>query len=281
MDGKPEQISDQQRKSWNKFSAGWKKWDEWTMRFLKPTGDEIIRLLKITGTDQVLDVATGTGEPGQSIAKLVPKAKVTGCDISEGMLAVARENAGLKGISNYEAVWGDGCSLPFPENRFNAISCRMGFMFFPDLKMAIREMYRTLKPGGRLAISVWDAPIKNPWITTLTGTIGRHIESVPPLPETPGMFRCAAPGMITELLQWAGFRNISESEITGKAEFGSALSYWMNMTEVAAPIVATMSKADKATKVAIRKEVFEQLQKNTEDEKVKLDYASLIIYGEK
>jgi hypothetical protein len=72
-----------------------------------------------------------------------------------------------------------------------------------------------------------------------------------------------------------------ESEITGKAEFGSALSYWMNMTEVAAPIAAAMSKADKTVKTAIRKEVFEQLKKDTEDEKVKLNYASLIIYGEK
>ena len=53
------------------------------------------------------------------------------------------------------------------------------------------------------------------------------------------------------------------------------------MTEVGAPIVAAMSKADKATKATIRKEVFEQLEKNTEDENVKLDYASLIIYGEK
>jgi ubiquinone/menaquinone biosynthesis C-methylase UbiE len=281
MEGMLEQIRDQQKQSWNKFSAGWKKWDEWTMKFLKPTGDEIIRLLRIKEADQVLDLATGTGEPGLSIARLVPEAKVTGCDISEGMLAVARENADLKGISNYETVVGDSCSLPFPENCFNAISCRMGFMFFPDLKLAISEMYRTLKPGGRLAISVWSAPVKNPWITTLTGTISRYIESAPPPPGAPGMFRCAAPDMIAGLLRDAEFRNILESEITGKAEFGSALSYWMNMTEVAAPIAAAMSNADKALKTAIRKEVFEQLKKDTEDEKVKLDYASLIIYGEK
>ena len=276
-----EQISDQQKQSWDKFSSGWKKWDKWTMKFLKPMGDEIISQLKIKETDKVLDLATGTGEPGQTIAKQRPKAQVTGCDVSEGMLAVARENAGLKGISNYETVLGDGRSLPFPDNHFNAISCRMGLMFFPDLKLAIGEMYRVLKPGGRLATSVWAVPPKNPWITIITGTIGRHIKLAPPPPDTPGMFRCAEPGMVAGLLQEVGFRNISESEITGKAEFGSALSYWMNMTEVGAPIVAALSKADKATKATIRKEVFEQLEKNTEDENVKLDYASLIIYGEK
>ena len=276
-----EEISDQQKQSWDKFSSGWKKWDKWTMKFLKPMGDEIIRLLKIKETDKVLDLATGTGEPGQTIAKQLPNARVTGCDVSEGMLAIARENASLKGISNYETVLGDGRSLPFPDNHFNAISCRMGLMFFPDLKLAIGEMYRVLKPGGRLATSVWAVPPKNPWITIITGTIGRHIKLAPPPPDTPGMFRCAEPGMMAGLLREAGFRNISESEITGKAEFGSGLSYWTNMTEVGAPIVAAMSKADKATKATIRKEVFEQLEKNTEDEKVKLDYASLIIYGEK
>ena len=56
-------IREQQRESWDKFSPGWKKWDNLFMEFLKPMGDEIIRLLNPKYNDVVLDVASGTGEP--------------------------------------------------------------------------------------------------------------------------------------------------------------------------------------------------------------------------
>ena len=63
-----EEIRDQQKETWNKFSPGWKKWDDLTMDSLKPMGDEIIRLLHPKNDDLVLDVAAGTGEPGLTIA---------------------------------------------------------------------------------------------------------------------------------------------------------------------------------------------------------------------
>ncbi len=71
MEQQLEQIREQQKASWNKFSSGWKKWDELTMDFLKPMGTEIIRLLKPKGKDLVLDVAAGTGEPGLTIATML------------------------------------------------------------------------------------------------------------------------------------------------------------------------------------------------------------------
>jgi hypothetical protein len=61
------QIRDQQKGIWNRSSRGWKKWDDLTMNFLKPIGDEIIRLIKPRNVDIVLDVASGTGEPEPAI----------------------------------------------------------------------------------------------------------------------------------------------------------------------------------------------------------------------
>jgi len=62
-------IRDQQQQTWDTFSPGWRKWDSWTMNFLRPMGTKIIEALHIQPTDQVLDIATGTGEPGLSIAR--------------------------------------------------------------------------------------------------------------------------------------------------------------------------------------------------------------------
>ncbi|MGJ2639829.1 hypothetical protein ACR8HR_23030, partial [Salmonella enterica subsp. enterica serovar Paratyphi A] len=68
MDSQLESIREQQKASWNRFSTAWKKWDELFMDFLRPMGQENIRLLDPKGQDVVLDVAGGTGEPGLTIA---------------------------------------------------------------------------------------------------------------------------------------------------------------------------------------------------------------------
>ncbi|MGC1389569.1 MAG: class I SAM-dependent methyltransferase [Bacteroidales bacterium] len=98
------QIRDQQKEIWNRSSRGWEKWDDLTMNFLKPIGDEIIRLIKPKNVDIVLDVASGTGEPGLTIATKLSNGMVVVTDISEGMLEVTRENAARRGIKNLKVI---------------------------------------------------------------------------------------------------------------------------------------------------------------------------------
>ena len=71
MDQQLQEIREQQKASWNKFSSGWKKWDNLVTQFLQPMGDEIIDQLHLKASDAVLDIAGGTGEPGLTIASIV------------------------------------------------------------------------------------------------------------------------------------------------------------------------------------------------------------------
>jgi ubiquinone/menaquinone biosynthesis C-methylase UbiE len=274
-------IREQQRATWNKFSPGWKKWDDFTMSFLKPMGDQIIDMLDLEPTDHVLDIATGTGEPGITIAGITNEGKVIGTDLSEGMLKIAAENAQLKGISNYEVMVADACELPFPDNHFDKISCRMGFMFFPDMLTAAKEMKRVLKPGGRMATSVWETPENNVWITTMMGNMKKHIEIPSPPPGAPGMFRCGARGFMTDLLQTAGFYNVKEKVVQGEVEYESPDHYWIMMNEVAAPVVAAMEKADDDTRTNIKYDLFKALSEKEKDGKLYMKYSSIVISGEK
>ncbi len=276
-----EEIREEQKSSWDKFSPGWKKWNDIMMDFLKPVGDEIIRSINPKGEDVVLDIAAGTGEPGLTIATMLKGGKVVITDLSENMLEIAKKNAKQRGIKNIETRACDVCELPFDDNTFDAISCRFGFMFFPDMLLAAKEMVRVLKPGGRIAVAVWNVPEKNFWVTVTGGTINRNMQLPMPPPEAPGMFRCAKEGMLQGLFQQAGLKNTSEKEVLGKLNTKTTDNYWNMMTEVAVPFVAALSKADDAMKEKIKREVYQAVNQKYPDGNIIINSNALVIYGGK
>jgi len=276
-----EQIREQQKETWNKFSPGWKKWDDLFMDFLGPMGNEIIRLLNPKDKDVVLDVAAGTGEPGLTIASRLKGGKVVITDLAQDMLAIAKENAARRGIHNIETRACDVCEMPFADHAFDAVSCRFGFMFFPDTLLAAKEMARVLKPGGRVAAAVWNVPEKNFWVTAIMGAINRNMELPAPPPDAPGMFRCAKEGYLTNLFEQAGLKNISVTEVSGKLNCKTTDVYWNAMNEVAAPVVAALSKADDAVKGKIRNEAYQAVNQRYPGGNIRIDSSALVVYGEK
>jgi ubiquinone/menaquinone biosynthesis C-methylase UbiE len=276
-----EQIREEQKQRWNNVSAGWEKWDQFIMEFLRPAGDAIIEQLEIKEDDIVLDIAAGTGEPGLTIAGIAKKGKVIGTDLSGEMLLKADANAAAKGLKNYSTKPADVCELPFDDNTFNKISCRMGFMFFPDMQLAANEMYRVLKPGGRVAISVWSTPDKNFWYTIITDVINKYIKLQSSSPGAPGMFRCAQPGLMTNVFAQAGFKPMGEQEIAGKVDFVDADTYWQNRMDLSESVIALLNKADDITIAAIKNDVYSIINANSINGRALLDYGVNIIYGEK
>jgi SAM-dependent methyltransferase len=107
---------------------------------------------------RVLDVACGTGVLAREVARRVaPSGSVVGLDLNAGMLAVARDRSP-------DIAWRLGAAeaLPFEDATFDVAVSQFGLMFFQDRTRALRDLRRVLRPGGRLAVAVWDALDRSP-----------------------------------------------------------------------------------------------------------------------
>ncbi|MCC9166040.1 bifunctional demethylmenaquinone methyltransferase/2-methoxy-6-polyprenyl-1,4-benzoquinol methylase UbiE [Pontibacter harenae] len=117
-----------------------------------------VSLLAPEKPKKVLDIATGTADFAIETLRLKPE-KITGVDISEGMLAVGRDKIAKKGLSDkIELVLGDSENLPFEDNSFDAITVAFGVRNFENLSKGLSEMNRVLKPGGTAVILEFSKP---------------------------------------------------------------------------------------------------------------------------
>ncbi len=274
-------IRDQQRATWDKFSAGWKKWDDTVMTWLEPFGEAMIAKAGIRDGDAVLDIAAGTGEPGLTVAQRYPKATVTVTDLSPDMLAIAADNASWRKLGNFHTQIADAGALPFKDASFDAVLCRFGFMFFPSIAQSAGEFARVAKPGAHVVTAVWTGPDQNPWASLVLSTIGRYVDLPKPSPDAPGLFRCAAPGMIEKAFEAAGLKDVTSETVESPLSFDGAETYWGFMCEIAAPVVAGLAKTDDATREKIRHEVIEAARAGAKGSAVRFGSCARIVSGTK
>ncbi len=118
-----------------------------------------IKQLKSIHPQTVLDVATGTGDVAILTYKILHPKKITGIDISEGMLEVGRSKVEKLGLENeIELLNGDSESINFPDASFDAVTVAFGVRNFENLEKGLKEMLRVLKPGGKLVILEFSKP---------------------------------------------------------------------------------------------------------------------------
>lgn len=247
-----EEIRDVQRARWAGLSASWEKWDSVIMDQLGPVSAAMIERLDLAEDHQHLDIAAGTGEPGLSIARLLPKGRVVLTDLVAEMLDVAARRARAQRIANIETKVCSADDLPFPDATFDSISVRFGYMFFPDLARATAEFARVLKPAGRLCAAVWVKPEEIPWTAIAMQAIATEVEVAPPDPDGPHMFRCAASGTVSALYEGAGLRDVEEWDVDVELVRGSAEEYWEMISEHVSLVAAALQQVDEPARERIR-----------------------------
>jgi len=210
MAGSPNDAPNaQQADYWNAaIGAAWVELQQPLDRQLAPLGHAAMAALNPRAGEHVLDIGCGAGETSLELAAAVgPGGEVTGVDISRTLLEVARRRAeGVAGISFVEA---DAQTWPCRTSSFDAVFSRFGVMFFADPVAAFRNVFRALRPGGRLAFVCWRSPADNPVMVLPMIAAAPHLGPLAqPEPGAPGTFAFADPRRVRGILAEAGFTDI-------------------------------------------------------------------------
>jgi len=215
---------------WDMVAEGYAKT---TMKLFQGYVERAIELAELSEESCILDVACGPGTLALQAANLV--SSVHAIDFSEAMIAILQAHIGSNKIGNIETTCGDGQDLPYEDDLFDVAFSMFGLMFFPDRKRGYSEIYRTLKPGGKILVSSWAPVSRSPAMQAMFGAV-RAMKPEIPEPQT-NMESLENPDFLKNELTNAGFRDIEVHSVTKTFPVISIETFWRDMLEGSAPIL--------------------------------------------
>ncbi len=208
----PEAFADFEQRGWDTVGDGYARhFAPLTRQAVQATLDAA----GVVGGMTLLDACCGPGVIAS--AALARGADVTGVDFSAEVVALARRE--VDGAGFHE---GDVQALPFDDDRFDAVVCGYGIIHVPDPARALAELRRVLKPGGRVAVSVWEPPRHGNGFGLLFGAIKRHGDLDVPLPHGPDFFQFSDADRLSSALAEAGLRDVRVERVEQYWDFDHA-----------------------------------------------------------
>jgi enediyne biosynthesis protein CalE5 len=234
----PAEFKEKQRAEWQRAADGWRRWHD--MLEADQAGGlvsaALVELARIEPGASVLDVGGGYGEPSLTAAAAVGSEGMVVCtDLSADMLAFARERASAARLDNVEFVERDAEQLEFEPESFDAVISRATLMLLPDAAGTLARLHSFLRPGGRLAASVWGAPSAVQFAAAVP-VVFEELGLPPPPPGRPGIHALADPARLSQLVSSAGFRDVETDTVSALFEAETPEEFTRFLRDVAPPI---------------------------------------------
>jgi SAM-dependent methyltransferase len=241
---------------WEAASAGWRRRAAHVREWSAPVSHWMVDAINPQPGHRVLELAAGTGETGFLAAELVaPGGGVITTDQAEGMLDGARERARELGLENIEframsAEW-----LDMPVASVDGVLCRWGYMLMNDPHAALRETRRVLRPGGRVALAVWDALERNPWAAVPGRVLREHGLTPAPEPGAPGPFALGDVEVVRGLLHDTGFDDIELDTIELVNRHPDFDDFWQTRRDLSGVLGGALDSLSEDEQAALRADV--------------------------
>ncbi|MGN6350433.1 MAG: class I SAM-dependent methyltransferase [Candidatus Nitrosocosmicus sp.] len=287
------QYKSAQRQGWDNAASGWGYWWQVIEKGAQKINDRLIDLAEVKQGDIVLDLATGIGEPAITAAKKLvgSQGRVLAVDISPQMLSIARQRSASLGLQDIiEFKESDIESLQLSPLSFDAVLCRWGLMFLPNLDNALKNIFNFLKNEGRLATAVWSSQLKTPFVGFPLSIIMRELNisnpTVSSYPDNRVLGPCslADDRILKDSLQKAGFKDIQIERQNVTFELDSANDYVNHVKDIAAPLKAALEKESARRQEEIWNTVAEEVKAkyaNPTDGSIKMDNECICFVGTK
>lgn len=245
--------------SWEAAAPGWGRQADRNHETALPVSIWMVEHADPQPGERVLELAAGPGDTGFLAARrILPGGVLISSDGVDAMVDVARERASEQGIENVEfrtlqLEWIDQETASV-----DVILCRWGVMLTLDPAAALQECRRVLRPGGRLALAVWDQPERNPWTTVVQEAVvalGHAPAPAPPAPGTPGMFALSRPGQLQAMLEEAGFVEITVEAVEFIRSYGSVLDLLGETRDLSRNFAAIWAELGNGQRRALREAI--------------------------
>jgi SAM-dependent methyltransferase len=187
---------------------------------LRQHNEVLRRACGIQFSDHVLDIGCGTGRTTRQAARTAHAGSAFGVDVSAPAIERARELAQAGPLHNVAFECADAQVYRFPHEHFDLAFSRFGTMFFKDPAAAFANIRRALRPVGRLVMMVWQAPERNEWDVAIRQSLGGPNAPVALAPTGPDPFSLADPPAVTEILESAGFTDVTFTDIREPVYYG-------------------------------------------------------------
>jgi SAM-dependent methyltransferase len=256
------------RNEWRSAAAGWKRWLD-----VVEASDggqrhsaKLVELADLQPGGVVLDVGGGYGEPSLTAARAVgPGGRVVCTDISEAMLDVARVRSAEAGIANVEFIASDAEELALDAESFDAILSRATLMFLPNVSGTLSRLRGFLKPGGRLAASVWGT-VTDVQFAAAFPVVAQELQLPPPAPGRPGAFALGDPERLAGLVRAAGFEHVDTGTLSVIFATDSAEEFTDFIRDVAPQLTTTLSNLPEGDQRRIWAKITDAYRRFADDE---------------
>jgi ubiquinone/menaquinone biosynthesis C-methylase UbiE len=246
---------------WDQMAAAWDDDRRWVWQSSRPVGEWLVDALDPQEDETILELAAGVGDTGIVAAeRLGSSGKLISSDFSAQMVDAARRRAEELGVSNVEFRTMDAERMGLEDGSVDGVLCRWGYMLMADPAAALGETRRVLRPGGRVAFSVWADPAANPWASVPAKALIEHTGAQPPDPAAPGIFAMASEERTRELLDEAGLRPKRIEHVEMVWSFDSPDDHWHYVMDLAGALAMVIRSMPEPEQAAIRRLTEERLE---------------------